>query len=162
MIQTRSRILVATLAAVFVLGVASTSFAGTIRDGKSWGIGINGGYGGGNGVSFKTFLGSTFALQAYAGGHGSDWSPHVGADLLFEGGVLGGGSVLDVAWNVGGGAATTLNSDADVWLHAVGGIELLFKPVPIDVVFELRPTFGFRSSNKKVNAGGGVHARWWF
>ena len=162
-----AKLLTTSLAGVLVLGAlsfasVSTCYArGSIRQTKSWGIGVTGAFKGGNGLSFKTKMGRRFALQAYAGLSGltSTRAGHVGADLLLEMHKIAGGRVLELAWNVGVGAATTLGSGGGRWFRGVFGLELLFRPLPIELVFEWGPVFG--SGGFGVDHVG-THLRWWF
>ncbi|MCO4764447.1 MAG: hypothetical protein KC502_23245 [Myxococcales bacterium] len=161
----RKAVLIAAIIGLSATLFSTSAFArGTIRQGKSWGIGLTGAFGGSSGISFKTFMGRRLALQVSGGGAFGNGKavPSIGADLLLEMPRLAGGRIIKLAWNVGGGARTALGKNSGVWVHGVVGLELLFKPVPIDLVIEWTPTF-FGTGGADVDVrGAGTHIRWWF
>ena len=130
-----------------------------------------------NGVSIKSMVSRRDALQAT---FGVSWTPFaywpgagagLGLDWLHQAPVLWAGSSLRLAWNLGLGIDVRLaggrsSLDVGVGVHAVGGLELLFTKLPVDLVFEYRP--GVVANPRR---GGGlafsygdlcVHTRWWF
>ncbi|MCO4764552.1 MAG: hypothetical protein KC502_23785 [Myxococcales bacterium] len=150
------------VAFTLVFGAAATASASNIRQSGKFGVGVGSGTTT-NGLSGKYFLGTSTALQVTVGGNGFDFGGlHVGADYLFEMPPLATGSVLDVAWNAGIGAGAVIGDPLILAVSGVIGLELLFKPVPIDLVFEYRPSvllipkvgFGF--------GGFTGHLRWYF
>jgi hypothetical protein len=130
-----------------------------------------------NGVSVKSMVSRRDALQAT---FGASWTPFaywpglgagLGLDWLHQAPVLWDSPALRLAWNLGLGLDVRLATggtslDVGVGVHAVGGLELLFTRLPIDLVFEYRP--GVIANPRK---GGGlaftygdlsIHTRWWF
>jgi hypothetical protein len=130
-----------------------------------------------NGVSIKSMVSRRDALQAT---FGASWTPFaywpglgagLGLDWLHQAPVLWTGASLRLAWNLGLGVDVRLaggrsSLDVGVGVHAVGGLELLFTKLPVDLVFEYRP--GVVANPRR---GGGlafsygdlsVHTRWWF
>jgi len=157
-----AKILTMILAGLVVLGSVATSFArSSVRQSKNWGVGVTGAFNGGTGLSFKTKMGRRFALQAYGGLSIGDSAAagHVGADLLLEMRRIAGGRIIELSWNVGVGAASTLGKNGGRWLRGVFGLELWFRPLPIELVFEWGPVIG---SDGFGADRAGTHLRWWF
>lgn len=139
------------------------------------GVGVGGGTIGG-GVSVKTFIDETMALQFLAAARTYDYGTGAvgwlaaSADLLFEMPAFAETEPMDIAWSVGPGVALGVatgksSTSSTVAISGVAGIEFLFKPVPIDFVLEARPTIvvvpgvSF-ATNDLVEVGG--HVRWYF
>lgn len=106
----------------------------------------------GAGISGKYFLTDKTSLQGVLSSWGGwGYSGYVGyraglglnVDYLYEMPVIVEGDAAELAWNIGGGAGVGFFSSATPpWLAAaaVAGLEVAFKPVPIELVLEYRPT----------------------
>ena len=92
-----------------------------------------------SGLSLKQFAGPT-AFQLTAGCWGSCDGVAASLDFLANMPALASGNVLSLAWNFGAGAALGVG---DGELGAAGafvlGLEVIFAPLPIDLVLEWRP-----------------------
>lgn len=124
-----------------------------------------------SGLSGKFFLSDSMAVQGVVGtygglgwGYGLVWGGiGVGADLLIEMPSLFDHEALNVNWNLGGGASAGVGSGYQVFgVAGVAGISLQLKPVPLDIVFELRPGVHFNSDAGVFYFGTGGHIRYYF
>lgn len=106
-----------------------------------FGLGIGSGTMTRLGLSFKHFMGDN-AVQANFGCHG--WSCDgigLSGEYLFEMPALAEGRVMSLAWNAGLGPGIGVYSSNFALAGAgVLGLEGNFKPLPLDVVVEWRPT----------------------
>jgi hypothetical protein len=99
------------------------------------------------GVSGKFFLTHRVALQGIVGfwyGYGRDAGLNIGLDAIVEMPKLWSNDVASLNWNAGGGATFALFGPG-AWggFQAIGGLGLQLRPVPLEFVLELRPTFLF-------------------
>jgi len=99
-----------------------------------------------NGLSGKYYM-SSYALQANVGTFGNSSDRFggngfaVSVDALLEPGSLFSNDILSIDWNIGLGAGLGLNdSITSIAVAGVAGLEFNFKPIPIDLVLEYRPT----------------------
>lgn len=134
------------LAGLLAAALPASALAGSPQ-GKTWGLGIGGGTWT-NGVSIKHMNGDATALQGVIG----VWGPGRGGDgiaasgsFLFEQPTFASAEPLELAWNYGLGADLAIwdddkgNGGVAVGGHGVLGLEVLFVPVPLDLVVEYRP-----------------------
>ncbi|MBN1337505.1 MAG: hypothetical protein JXB39_16250 [Deltaproteobacteria bacterium] len=135
----------AILALVLALPVGAQ--AATPPEGP-FGLGIGGGFGV-SGLSGKLYMGDATAFQGIVGlyGLGSDHDNDglgVGLDYLLERPAFVSVAPLELGWNFGLGGTVALWDDSHddnlrVGASGVLGLEILFQPVPIDLVLEYRP-----------------------
>jgi hypothetical protein len=110
-----------------------------------------------SGLSVKYFVGADFALQGVFGSwnalnldplssginSSSGGGFALSLDFLLESQPFINGTFMDVAFNWGGGLAIVPSSGPLTGAAAIGGLELDFEAVPIDLVFEYRPHVWF-------------------
>lgn len=117
-----------------------------------------------SGLTGKLFIAPPVALQATVGfwyGYGR----YSGLDIALDGIVempsfYSNGSV-NLNWNLGGGATIVVGSPFLGGIQGIAGLGLQIKPVPIEVVLELRPTFLFPQAGY-FYFGGGAAIRYFF
>lgn len=112
-------------------------------------VGIH--FGSFNGVTYKTFLSSTTALQVDAGlklnfpggGHGLVLGVEANANAMHQESIR---QVNGLYWLLGGGAGLGIASYSGaafkLGVNAIGGLEYKFR-IPLAVQLDLRPGFGF-------------------
>ena len=154
---------------VSALLLPSAAVAGAPHRGAGhWGIGVGGGTTGA-GVSAKTFLSDNQALQGVVGLYGP-WGQGaqgigLNADWLWEMPTLAEGEPVELAWNAGLGAGAALFPEFNslgVGVSGVLGLELAFKPVPLDLVIEYRPTLSVLPGIGLDPLAFTGHLRWFF
>jgi hypothetical protein len=124
---------------------AATAPAGVtnIHASKKFGLGFGGGaYS--SGVTGKVFLGNTLAVQAFAS-LGWVWGFQVGADVLYQGKQLWTNGDLALNWEAGAGAFIAPGYGAAVGVNGVAGLSLQYRPVPVELTVDVRPTLSFGS-----------------
>lgn len=128
-----------------------------------FGIGLGSGTMTRLGLSFKYFMGD-HAIQANLGCRG--WSCGgigVSADYLFELPALVEGRVMSLDWNAGVGPGLGLSSgQIDFAAAGVLGLEANFKPIPLDLVLEWRPTLLIVPDVHFEPVEFSGHVRYWF
>jgi hypothetical protein len=155
-------------AALTVAALPLTAHAGAEhRSAGKFGLGLGGGTNTG-GISAKMFLSDASAIQAVVGAYGN-WENGTGlglnADYLYEMPAIADVEAVEIAWNLGAGAGLGGNSKSNalsVGVSGVAGLEFAFKPVPLDLVIEYRPTLHVvpKVELGLVNFTG--HLRWFF
>lgn len=130
-----------------------------------------------NGVSLRAVVSRRDAIQASFGASATPFAywPVSGAgfavDWLHLAPVLWEARPLRLAWSIGVGLDARLATrrgqvNADLGVHAVGGLELLFKDAPVDLALEYRPgvVIAVTDVNGLAFAYGdlALHVRWWF
>ncbi len=156
-----TRLLTFVGACALSLALTAPAQAKDIRS-SSFGIGLGSGTVT-NGLSGKFFMGKN-ALQVTLGGNDFKFGAlHVGADYLWEMPALANGSVVEVAWNAGLGAGVVIGGD-DLFVAVSGvlGLEFNFKPLPIDLVLEYRPSLSVIPKVGFGYDGFTGHIRWYF
>jgi len=135
---------------------ATAHAAAPIQNGGNLGLGLGAGTGV-TGLSVKYFIGADFALQGVLGpwnaldldplssgiNSSSSGSFAVSLDFILESQPVINGTFMDVAFNWGGGLAIVPDSGPLAGAAGIGGLELNFEAIPIDVVFEYRPHVWF-------------------
>ena len=115
---------------------AASSGLTNIHASKKFGLGLGGGaysYG----ATGKVFLGSGMAAQAFVG---LGWGGfNVGADALYEGKQLWGNGDFGLNWEAGAGAF--VSTWGGIGVNAVVGLSLQFRPFPVELTADIRPTF---------------------
>ncbi len=139
------------LCAGLSLALPQTAHADNIRTPGGIGLGLGSGTVS-NGLSGKLFLSDGNALQlvvgTWGGGgykdrYGNFHGLGLSADYLLEMPAIASGSVVELAWNIGGGVGVGLDDDAFGLAGAfIAGLEFNFVPLPISLVLEYRPTLG--------------------
>jgi hypothetical protein len=150
---------------------ASASSAGgvtNIHSSKSLGVG----FGAGafvSGITAKKFLGDNMAVQGFLGTwFGYSWN--VGADVMYQGKQLWGNSEFGLNWEAGVGAGAYLWSGAyagysgvEVAVNGVIGLSLQYRPIPVEITADIRPTFFIGSNMPGFNPfNGGGAVRYYF
>lgn len=130
------------------------------------GVGLGGGTTGA-GLSAKVFLSDASAVQAVAGPWGGWGNGGLGlsADYLYEMPTIVEGEAAELAWNVGAGAGVGIfskTSTLGVGVSGVAGLEVAFKPVPLDLVIEYRPTLSVLPGVGLDLIGATAHLRYFF
>jgi hypothetical protein len=130
------------------------------------GVGLGGGTTGA-GLSAKVFLSDASAVQAVAGPWGGWGNGGLGlsADYLYEMPTIVEGDVAELAWNVGAGAGVGIYSQSatlGVAVAGVAGLEVAFKPAPLDLVIEYRPTLSVIPDVGLSLIGATAHLRYFF
>lgn len=146
--------------------------AGIARDGGHVGLGLGAGTGI-TGLSLKYMASDVVGVQGVVGGAFGPYDYWRGAglgttlDLLFHTPRIVDSNVVDLAFNGGPGASFRFLGDpaVGVGVHGVLGLELIFEPVPIDLVFEYRPGVLFAASDRApatfAYGDAGFHLRFW-
>lgn len=143
---------VALLAALVSLGVTASEVSAQEREPDSFAIGLGSGTLA-NGLSLEYQFEEAHALQLNFGSWGGG-----GADERFDdvaGGVAGSidylhlmpslyeGRVMQIAWNLGAGVGLGVDDEPNelgVAGALVAGLEFNFKPIPLGLTLEYRPT----------------------
>lgn len=159
-----SRLLTALLALLAFPAVAHAG-ASHRRSGTT-GIGLGAGTSGA-GLSAKMFLSDASAAQAVVGPWGVWGSGGLGlsADYLYEMPTIVEGDVAELAWNMGAGAGLGIYSSTalpGVAVSGVAGLEVAFKPAPLDLVVEYRPTLSVVPAVGLSLFGLTAHLRYFF
>jgi hypothetical protein len=155
------------LAPLALLALPSLAHAGAShRRAGTAGVGLGGGTTGA-GLSAKVFLSDASAVQAVAGPWGSWGNGGLGlsADHLYEMPTIAEGDAAELAWNWGAGAGVGIFSETatlGVGVSAVAGLEVAFKPVPLDLVVEYRPTLAVLPGVDLDLIGATAHLRYFF
>jgi len=117
---------------------ASSSGVTNIHASKKLGFGLGGGaynYG----LTGKVFLGDSMAAQAFLGwGWGGI---NIGADALYQGKQLWTNGDFGLNWEAGAGAFISPGWGAAFGVNAVVGLSLQYRPVPVEITADIRPTF---------------------
>ena len=124
---------------------ASTASAGVtnIHANKKFGLGFGGGaYS--SGITGKVFLNNTLAVQAFAS-FGWYWGLEVGADVMYQGKQLWTNGDLGLNWEAGAGAFIAPGFGAAVGVNGVVGLSLQYRPIPVELTADIRPTLSFGS-----------------
>lgn len=168
---------VVAIVAVFALMMTAPASA-QAQQSRPGGFGIGLGHSTGvAGISGKVHSGD-IAIQGVVGnwwgGWGARWGDRydryyyrnrrglgVSLDLLFNMPVIHDADVVQIAWNLGGGAAVGVSPH---YMHMrgqfVAGLEFIFPDVPLDLVLEWRPSVQIVPADFWLNfAGGGAHIR---
>ena len=142
----------------------SSSGATNIHAGKALGVGLGSGAFV-SGITAKKFLGDTLAVQGFLGTwFGYSWN--VGADVMYQGKQIWTNGDLGLNWEAGVGAGAYVwtgvyggYSGTEIALNGVVGLSLQYKPVPVELTADIRPTF-FIGNNMPgfypFNAGGAI------
>lgn len=155
------------LVGLALLAVPALAHAGADhRRSGTVGVGLGGGTTGA-GLSAKVFLSDASAIQAVAGPWGGWGNGGLGlsADYLYEMPTLVEGDAAELAWNVGAGAGVGIFSQTatlGVGVAGVLGLEVAFKPVPLDLVVEYRPTLSVLPGVGLDPIGATAHLRYFF
>ena len=152
----------------FAIAIPHAAADAPVRQAGNLGVGIGNGTSA-SGLSLKYFLTESQALQATAGfgygfgsGFGGGWLG-VGADYLFELPEFFTSEVVNLGANIGAGAGLGVGSDLYLGVSGIGGLEFNFVPIPIDLVFEWRPTLNVLSGGGLLSLFGfGGHLRYYF
>jgi hypothetical protein len=160
------------LALLLSPGAQAADYRAAGHTGLGLGVGTASG-----GISIKHFLTDGTAVQGVIGAWGGWGYSGLGlsADYLFEMPYIAETDDLDVAWNIGPGLGLGIYSGPNLITVAASGVlglELGFNPVPIDIVFEYRPTLYLGNSGyygRHYGSGLGFdpnafsgHVRWFF
>lgn len=112
------------------------------REAGHFGIGLGGGTGV-SGLSMKYFIADAFSVQGVVGLGNWD-SLGINADFLFEmPAFYKNEEALDIGWELGAGAWTWIGNDFVFGIEGVAGIQFDLNVIPLDIVFEYRPSFKF-------------------
>lgn len=111
----------------------------------SRGLGVGLGGGSVSGLSAKYFLNNTFAVQGFAGFY-FGLASILGADAMYQFKSLWSNSDFNLNWEAGAGASSYiwnggLYGGATVSLNGVVGLSLQYRPVPLELTTDVRPTF---------------------
>ena len=154
----------------------STGLGFHFRQAGHVGIGIGGGTWV-SGLSAKFMLADQHALQlvvGYAGrpwGYWRDWSrPGFGAELdyLYHFPEFFQSEVVNLGWNIGVGGTVGIvpRSGIGIGVNGIVGFEILFQPVPMDLVIEYHPGImilaGGQAGIYPALLDFSAHLRWWF
>lgn len=136
--------------------------AQSIRQGGRLGVGIGTGTST-NGLSLKYFVADTQAFQFTAGAGFGNGYLGAGLDYLLELPTLADAGVLAIGWNAGLGAGVGIGGGVlGVGVSGILGLEVLFEPLPIDLVLEWRPTVSVIPSVGFGLVGFTGHIRYYF
>ena len=151
---------------LFVL--PTTAFAGDVepRDPEHFGIGIGGGTRT-SGISGKYMFHDRLSGQLVVGidsgvNSDTDGTLAASASALVEMPTITENEDVALAWCVGAGPYLAVGGDFYIGAHAVVGLELIIKPVPIDFTIEYRPSIELTPGGDFVFADFGGHLRYWF
>lgn len=156
-----------TLIGILLLALPSLAHAGAAhRRSGTVGVGLGGGTTGA-GLSAKVFLSDASAVQAVAGPWGGWGGGGIGlnGDYLLEMPTIVEGDMAELAWNIGAGAGVGIFSRTatlGAGVSGVAGLELAFKPAPIDLVVEYRPTIWVLPAADLSLIGATAHLRYFF
>ena len=132
-----------------------------VRQPGNLGVGLAGGYGV-SGLSLKYF-GASQSLQGTVGVNLRYDYIGLSADYLIELTPFAESDVVDLAPAVGLGAFAGLGDrSVNLGVSAVGGLEFLLVPVPIDLVIEWRPSLLIVPSPRLALVGFTGHVRYYF
>jgi hypothetical protein len=176
------------LATVATLSLSTNAEAGPrygskLQGGGDFGLGLM--FGSPSGISGKYWLGqSTMALDfgvgIFRGGYGNGDGVGIHGDVLWHPALITANPTLDLPFYVGVGFRfwdhdryrcdnNNRNCDDDhahVGIRVPLGIALVFRKVPIDVFFELAPTFDFLLDDREDDIGlyisGAIGVRYYF
>ena len=99
-----------------------------------------------SGLTGKVYFSSATALQATVG-YWYRQGPEINLDLIFEMPKLASNRTVSLNWNLGFGGTLGFGHRSDNGYSPVGGIDgvlglgLQVRPVPLEFVIELRPTY---------------------
>ena len=125
--------------------VESSAGVTNIHASKKFGLGFGGGaYS--SGLTGKVFLGNSLAVQAFAS-FGWYWGFDVGADVMYQGKQIWTNGDFGLNWEAGAGAFIAPGYGAAIGVNGVVGLSLQYRPLPVEVTADIRPTFTFGSWN---------------
>lgn len=111
------------------------------------------------GLTGKVWLGHRTALDAAIGWSAKrDHFLHIHADYLFYRHSLHSDDRVDFSFYVGAGGKIIFQEDDNAWLRFPLGIDFLAKNCPLNIFFEVVPTFNFA----KLDLLGAVGIRYTF
>jgi hypothetical protein len=131
-----------------------------IHASRKFGLGL------GTGISAKYFLNNTLAVQGFAGFY-FGLSTNLGVDVMYQGKQLWTNGDLSLNWEAGGGAGVWLwnaglYGAASVSICGVAGLSLQYRPIPLELTADIRPTFvfgnfgGFGFAPFRMDFGGAI------
>lgn len=167
--------LVMVLVAAFAMVVAAPA-AAQAQDSRPGGFGLGLGQATGvSGISGKIHTGD-IALQGVVGNWWGGWGRRyhydgprrrnglgLSFDILANMETFHDADVVQLAWNLGGGAAVGVHPDWDPRVRGqfVAGLEFIFPEVPLDLVIEYRPHLQLTPGWGFHLFGAGAHIRFY-
>jgi hypothetical protein len=120
-----------------------------------------------SGVTAKVYLTNRVSLQGTVGfwyGYGPLAGLDVGVDALYDMPRIWGNQVAALNWYLGGGGSFVFYGPGPQGgFQAIGGVDLQFRRVPIDLAVDLRPTFLFgEPPGFNFFFGAGIAVRYFF
>jgi hypothetical protein len=149
------------------LSTPALAFDTVPRQPGKFGLGLGGGTRT-SGLSGKYTFTKEFSLQGLVGtdsrrAYGGDGTLAMALSALVEMPALHEDDDIEVAWCVGAGPFMAVGDQFWLGAHAVIGLELNLRVIPLEFTIEYRPSFeivGPDNGLELVDFGG--HLRWWF